>query len=150
MTANNDLQRRLAGYYASEPPLRAPDWVLQSALETIEDTRQRRGLVALRRYSDMPQLKLAAAAAIVIAVGAFALWQLAPPGVGPRAVAFADGSSDAHADGTLHARADDVRGAGTDGHVHLGPPWPLALAPGRLDRPGGYRALDEPGAAVVR
>lgn len=79
MNASQDLHRRLARYYETEPPLRAPDWVLQSALSTIESTPQRRGLAALRRYPSMPTYaKLAAAAALVIAVGGFAIWQMAP------------------------------------------------------------------------
>jgi len=86
MTANHDLERRLERYYAAEPPSRAPDWVLQSALSTIEDTRQRRGLIALRRYSHLTTFtKLAAAAVVVIAVGGFALWQFGPSSGGPPA-----------------------------------------------------------------
>lgn len=83
MTANHDLQRRLARYYETEPPLHAPDWVLRSALSTIESTPQRRGVAALRRYPNVSTYsKLAAAAVVVIAVGAFALWQLGPGGPG--------------------------------------------------------------------
>jgi hypothetical protein len=83
MTASNDLRRRLARHYETEPPLRAPDWVLQSALSTIESTPQRRGLPALRRYPDLSTYtKLAAAAVVAIAVGGFALWQLGPGGPG--------------------------------------------------------------------
>ena len=83
MNASQDLHRRLARHYESEPPTRAPDWVLHSALSTIESTPQRRGLAALRRYPSMPTyVKFAAAAALVIAVGGFALWQMAPRGAG--------------------------------------------------------------------
>ena len=83
MSANTSLERRVAEHYASEPPLRAPDRVLHAALATIETTKQRRGLAALRRNFDMPSyLKLAAAAVVLIAVGAFAVWQFAPPGPG--------------------------------------------------------------------
>lgn len=45
MSVNDDLERRIADYYESEPPARAPDWVLESALVTIDTTRQRRGLI---------------------------------------------------------------------------------------------------------
>jgi hypothetical protein len=84
MTANHDLQRRLGRYYDSEPPQRAPDWVLQSALQTIESTRQRRGPVAPWRYTDLSTYtKLAAAAVVVLAAGGFALWQLGPGRPGP-------------------------------------------------------------------
>jgi hypothetical protein len=83
MTSSRDLERRLAEHFHGEAPSRAPDWVLQSALTTIDTTPQQRGLTALRRNLDMPNYaRLAAAAVVVIAVGAFALWQLAPPGPG--------------------------------------------------------------------
>ena len=83
MTANDDLQRRLTNHYRGEPPMRAPDWVLQSALSTIESIPQRRGVAALRRYPSMSTYtKLAAAAVVVVAVGALALWQLGPGGPG--------------------------------------------------------------------
>lgn len=83
MTANHDLQRRLARHFESEPPPRAPDWVLQSALSTIESTPQRRGLPVLRRYTDLSTYtKLAAAAALVVAVGGFTLWQMGQGGPG--------------------------------------------------------------------
>jgi hypothetical protein len=41
MTARNELERRLADYYASEAPVRAPDRVLASVLDRTESTRQR-------------------------------------------------------------------------------------------------------------
>ena len=83
MNASQDLHRRLARYYETEPPARAPDWVLQSALSTIESIPQRRGVAALRRYPSMSTYtKLAAAAVVVIAAGGFALWQLAPASPG--------------------------------------------------------------------
>jgi hypothetical protein len=82
MTANHDLRRRVARYYETEPPLRAPDWVLQSALSTVESTPQRRGLPALRRNPFMPTFTKLAAAAVVLAVGGYTLWSLAGSGVG--------------------------------------------------------------------
>jgi hypothetical protein len=79
MTANDNLDRRIADYYASEPPLRAPDWVLRTALETIDTTPQRRGLLAPWRFQSMSTYaKLATAVVAVIAVGAIGLWQLVP------------------------------------------------------------------------
>jgi hypothetical protein len=83
MTANTSLERRVAEHYASEPPLRAPDRVLHAALATIETTNQRRGASALRRYPHMSTYTKLAAAVAVIAVGGFALWQLAPRPGGP-------------------------------------------------------------------
>ena len=83
MTANTNLERRVAEHYASEPPLRAPDRVLHAALATIETTRQRRGLLAPWRFTYMnAYTKVAAAAVVVIAVGGLALWRLGPTGNG--------------------------------------------------------------------
>lgn len=88
MTANQDLQRRLSDFYADEPPSRAPDWVLQAAVTTIESTPQRRGLLAPWRFNPMSMYaKLGAATVAVVAVAAIAVWQLAPaptdPGTSP-------------------------------------------------------------------
>ena len=44
MTADLELERRLSDFYVSEAPRRAPDWVLRTALATIDATPQRRGL----------------------------------------------------------------------------------------------------------
>jgi hypothetical protein len=87
MNANNDLERRIADFYATEAPPRAPDWVLESALETIDTTRQRRALIRVPwRFPPMNSYaKLAVAAVAVIAVGAIGLAVMRPaptPGVG--------------------------------------------------------------------
>ena len=83
MTPNSSFERRLTEYYANEPPLRAPDRVLLSALATIDTTRQRRGLVAPWRFRLMStNMKLAAAAVAVIALG-LGVAQLQPKGGGP-------------------------------------------------------------------
>lgn len=83
MTSPRDFERRLAEHFRGDAPGRAPEWILPSALTTIDTTPQRRGLAALRRNLEMPTYaKLAAAAVVVIAVGAFAIWQFAPPGPG--------------------------------------------------------------------
>jgi hypothetical protein len=75
MTANHDLERRVARFYATEAPHRAPDRVLGQALATIEHTRQRRELrFAPRRFPTMNvYLKLAAAAVAVLAVAVLGL-----------------------------------------------------------------------------
>jgi RNA polymerase sigma-70 factor (ECF subfamily) len=80
MTANESLERQVADYYASEAPHRAPDWVLRSALETIEHTQQRRVFIrAPRRFPRMNSFaKVAIAAVVVIAVGAVGLSVLGP------------------------------------------------------------------------
>ena len=52
MNANHDLERRLADFYATEAPQRAPDWVLGEALATIDTTKQRR--VVIPRAVEVP------------------------------------------------------------------------------------------------
>lgn len=80
MTANHDLERRVAEFYATEAPARAPDRVLAQALAAIDLTRQRRELrLGSRRFPNMNiYAKLAVAAVIVLAVGAFGLTVLQP------------------------------------------------------------------------
>jgi hypothetical protein len=70
MTAHHDLERRVADYYATEAPQRAPDRVLEQALATIESTQQRRllGLAPWRFRPVSTYMKLAIAAAAVVAV----------------------------------------------------------------------------------
>ena len=81
MTANTSLERRVAEHYASEPLLRAPDRVLHAALASIDTTKQRRGLLAPWRFTNMnTYAKVAAAAVVAIALGAIALWQVNGPG----------------------------------------------------------------------
>lgn len=81
MNANDSLERRLADFYESEAPPRAPDWVLRSALQTIDTTRQRRVVIrAPWRFPHMNTFaKVAIAAVVVIAVGAVGLSVLRPP-----------------------------------------------------------------------
>ncbi|HET9520239.1 MAG TPA: hypothetical protein VFO73_04250 [Candidatus Limnocylindrales bacterium] len=73
MTANLELERRVADYYASEAPRRAPDWVLRTALATIDLTPQRRGLFGLRWRGRTPSgsgpFVIAAVAVAAIVVG---------------------------------------------------------------------------------
>ena len=80
MTANDSLERRVADYYATEAPPRAPDWLLGSTLETIDTTPQRRVLIRVPwRFPNMNNLaKVAIAAVVVIAVGAVGLSLLRP------------------------------------------------------------------------
>jgi len=87
MTARNDLERRLADFYESEAPPRAPEWVLGTVLETIDTTRQRHALV--RVPWRLPRMnsyaKWAIATVVVLAVGALGFAFLRPgpaPGVG--------------------------------------------------------------------
>jgi hypothetical protein len=87
MSAERDLERRLADHYATEAPSRAPEWVLGSVLATIDTTRQRRALIRVPwRLPNMnTYAKWAIAAVVVVAVGALGLAFLRPgsaPGVG--------------------------------------------------------------------
>jgi hypothetical protein len=87
MNPKHDLERRITDFYATETPTRAPDWLLESALATIDTTQQRRGLIRVPwRFSTMnTYAKVAIAAVAVIAVGAVGLAVLRPgttPGVG--------------------------------------------------------------------
>lgn len=81
MNVNRDLERRLADFYESEAASRAPDWVLRTALQTIDTTRQRRVVIRVPwRFPHMNTFaKVAIAAVIVIAVGAVGLSVLRPP-----------------------------------------------------------------------
>jgi hypothetical protein len=82
MNVDRDLERQLADFYESEAAPRAPEWVLRSALQTIDTTRQRR--VVLRVPWRFPHMntfaKVAIAAVVVIAVGALGLSVLRPAG----------------------------------------------------------------------
>lgn len=82
MTANHDLERRLADHYAREGGVRAPDWVLGNALATIEATSQRRVLVRVPwRFPTMnTNVKVAMAALAVIAVAGIGLAIMRPSG----------------------------------------------------------------------
>lgn len=79
MSSPHDLERRLADFYADEAPTRAPDWVLGSALKTIETTEQRRVNRAPRRFPNMNSFaKVVVAAMVVIASAAVGLAVLRP------------------------------------------------------------------------
>ncbi|MFL5686380.1 MAG: hypothetical protein ACJ77D_10045 [Chloroflexota bacterium] len=80
MKANDSLERGIADVYHAEAPQRAPDWVLASALETIESTPQRRVLIrAPWRPIDMSTFaKVAIAAVVVLAVGVIGVSMLGP------------------------------------------------------------------------
>jgi hypothetical protein len=87
MNLNHDLTSRVADYYAAEAPSRAPDWVLQTALATIEITSQRRARIRVPwRFPGMNSYaKYAIAAIVVVALGVVGLNLLRPadgPSVG--------------------------------------------------------------------
>jgi hypothetical protein len=80
MSTTRDLERRLADFYATEAAERAPDWVLESALATIDITTQRRVLIRVPwRFNDMNSFaKLVIAAVVVVAIGAIGLSAFRP------------------------------------------------------------------------
>ena len=80
MNANDDLERRIADFYETEAPRRAPDWVLGQALSTIDTTKQRRVLIHVPwRVPPMNSFaKLAIATVAVISVGLVGLAVLRP------------------------------------------------------------------------
>jgi hypothetical protein len=80
MNASYELERRLAAYYASEAPSRAPDRVLEAALASIDSTRQRRAVLRPSwRFPTMNSYaKVAIAAVAVVAIGAVGLAVLRP------------------------------------------------------------------------
>lgn len=80
MSAKLDLERRIADYYASEVPSRAPDRVLADALATIDETQQRRVVFRVPwRFQKMNSVaKLGLAAVAVLALVAFGLAVMGP------------------------------------------------------------------------
>lgn len=89
MNATHDLERRIADYYATEAPSRAPDWLLARALDTIDTTPQRRtGLGRPWRIPPMPSFaKLVVGAIAIVTITAIGLTVLRPPAFGPAAPA---------------------------------------------------------------
>ena len=85
MTANHDLERRLADYYESEAPPAAPAWVLGDALAAIDSTPQRRVFIRVpwRKFPTMnTYARVAVAALAVIVIGAVGLAVLRPGSAG--------------------------------------------------------------------
>jgi hypothetical protein len=88
MSATQNLERRIADFYAAEAPSRAPDRVLGSALATIDTTQQRRAFMRVPwRFPTMNRFsRLGIAAVAVIAVGVVGLSFLAGRTPGPGGV----------------------------------------------------------------
>jgi heat shock protein HslJ len=81
MSADHDLERRIADFYANEVPPRAPDRVLGSVLDTIDTTPQRRALIRVPwKFPNMSRrawLVLAAAALVAgVVIGAVGIGAL--------------------------------------------------------------------------
>ena len=148
MNANHELERRLADFYATEAPQRAPDRVLEAILETSEITRQRRALIRLPwRFPNMNSFaKVAIAAVAVIAIGAVGLAVLRPgssPGVGgpaltpsPEPSPSSSPSGDQPTDVVARPRS------AADPELHLDAARVFPEVPERMDRSSGDRALD--------
>jgi len=87
MNLDRDIERRLTDFYSAEANVRAPDRVLTTALETIDDTHQRRRLI--RAPWPFPSVnrnaRLALVAVFAIAAGAIGLATFRPAGTGPGA-----------------------------------------------------------------
>lgn len=88
MNDTHDLDRRMADYYATEAPSRAPNWLLTQALDTIDTTPQRRTVLGRSwRVPTMPSplAKLAVSTVAIAAVGFVGLTLLQGPVAGPAA-----------------------------------------------------------------
>jgi hypothetical protein len=111
MTDSTQLERRVAAHYATEAPDRAPAWVLGRALDAIDSTSQRRVLVRVPwRFPVMNSYaKLAAAALVVLSVGAVGLAVLAPGSSGPGAEASPSPSPSAAPSASASPPASRVR-----------------------------------------
>ncbi len=117
MTANHDLERRIADFYATEPVLRAPDRVLGNALTAIESTPQRRVLMqAPWRFRPLNTYAKLAIAAVAIVAVAFTVRTLmpgnnigGPPTHGPAGTPLSSPTPDATATqvAALELPADD-------------------------------------------
>jgi len=75
MTATDDLEVRLADFYADESGVRAPDWVLRATLDAVDATHQRSRFIAVawREPKMTMLLRLAYAALAVVVVGVTAI-----------------------------------------------------------------------------
>jgi hypothetical protein len=68
----HDLERRIAEFYASVVPPRAPDRVLEAAMATVETTPQRRAFIsAPRGFPDLNTFARLATAAVALTVLGF-------------------------------------------------------------------------------
>lgn len=82
MNASDELDRRIADFYASEAPPRAPEWLLGAVLATVDTTHQRRALRGPWRLPNMnTYAKVAVAAVAIVAAGAIGLAVLRPGSV---------------------------------------------------------------------
>ena len=133
MNADLDLERRVADYYATEAPPRAPDWMLGAALATIDITPQRRVLIRVPwRFPIMNTLRQGGDRGRGRdrrrgdRTGRVAAWS------GARSRRF---WPDAITDRL--AKPGPVGAARPDRDVHVGHPWDLDLIPIGVGHPAG-------------
>jgi hypothetical protein len=89
MNLDRDIERRLTDLYSAEANVRAPDRVLTSALETVDNTNQRRPLIRIPwAFPHMnTSARLALVAVFAVAAGAIGLATFRPAGTGPGGLA---------------------------------------------------------------
>jgi hypothetical protein len=114
MTADLDLDRRLAAYFAAEAPERAPDRVLAVAMDRVDVTRQRsRRAIAMPRWerlSRAQRLVLVAASLLLLgAAVAIGAWLLQQDSGGGQSMVFVTPGVGTPEDGglTVHLREPD-------------------------------------------
>jgi Tol biopolymer transport system component len=86
MTAENDIERLLAAHYRGQAPARAPGWVLERALASVEVTPQRRTMLGRPPHLSVQPwgvARLAVAAVAIAAVGLVGLTLIPQAGIGP-------------------------------------------------------------------
>ena len=140
MNPSHDLEPRIADYYATEAPSRAPDWLLARALDTIDTTPQRR--TRLGRPWRIPPLSPFAK----LAVGGHrrsSPTHLAAPSIGPAATGVGQPQR-RHSPPPLTERFDSTfNGISMD--------YPAGWQTRPATEPWTSRALtfDEPGADII-
>jgi len=123
MNQSQDLDERLRAHLANEATTRAPGWVLDNLLDSVQSTPQRRRPWMPRRYRHMSaSFKLAVGTAIIALVSAGGL-ALRPLG------------TDTGNGGFTPDRQDRLADTG------LGPSRLLDPVPGRLVRAQGHRPM---------
>ena len=142
ITSHDDLSRRLTDHYAAEAPPRAPDWLLEQALEIIDTTRQRRVVIRVpwRLPTTNDFTKVAVAAVVVVAVGAIGLAVFRPASSqvgGPRVSPSPSPSVSPSPSPSTPLAADR--------DVHLGHPRLVGVAPGPV---GWFNGPPRPGQAA--
>jgi hypothetical protein len=95
MNAIHDLEQRIADYYETEAPHRAPDWLGDRILASVDTTPQRRTMLGRPwRFPAMNSFaKLAAGAVAIVAFATVGLTLVSPPAAGPGATAPSEAPS---------------------------------------------------------